>query len=125
MTPEEEEIQQLLTEIELKKNAVRAQFTKNERKSIIEMVIAFFQLIAVIVLLNYKPCLQYLNCRSPSSYHWYYSNDTFYGYWYYDWFYDVDMSRFGDVKMHNISGDDGISWHEAVDYCRAQVCSLQ
>ena len=63
MTPEEEEIQQLQTEIELKKNAIRAQFKKNERKGIIEIVIALLQLASVGALFAYFPCLQ-LGCFS-------------------------------------------------------------
>ena len=61
MTPEEEEIQQLQTEIELKKNAIRAQFKKNERKGTIEIVIALLQLASVGALFAYFPCLQ-LGC---------------------------------------------------------------
>ena len=58
MTPEEEEIQQLQTEIELKKNAIRAQFKKNERKGTIEILIALLQLVSVGALFAYFPCLQ-------------------------------------------------------------------
>ena len=121
MTPEEEEIYQLRTEIELKRNAVRAQFTKNERKSIIEIIVVLLKLVAALSLFFFKPCLQVLNCRSPSTYHYYYSNDTFFGYWFYDWFYDHDLGRFGDVTFYDVPTGDSLSWYGAKKFCSEKV----
>ena len=54
----EEEIQQLQTEIEQKKNSIRAQFKKNERKGAIEILIALLQLASIGALFSTFPSLQ-------------------------------------------------------------------
>ena len=64
MTPEEEEIQQLLNEFDQQKTAIRKQIAGNERKSIVELTIALFQIIAVAVLFIDTQSLAKLNCRS-------------------------------------------------------------
>merc|ERR1712123_323701 len=72
MTPEEEEIQQLLSEFDQQKIAIRKQIAGNECKSIVELAIALFQIIAVAVLFIDTQSLEKLNCHS---------NAMFYGDW--------------------------------------------
>ena len=72
MTPEEEEIQQLLNEFDQQKIAIRKQIAGNEHRSIVELAIALLQIIAVAVLLIDTHSLDKLNCHS---------NAMFYGDW--------------------------------------------
>ena len=124
MTPEEEAIYQLRTEIDLKKNAIRAQFTKNERKSIIEIIVVLLKLVGAVSLFFFKPCLQVLDCHSPLWTSNQYLNGTFFGYWFYDWFYDHDLGRFGDVTFYDVPNrmnGDKLSWYGAKQFCSEKV----
>ena len=72
MTPEEKEIKQLLNEFDQQKIAIRKQIAGNERKSIVELAFALFQIIAVAMLFINTQSLDKLKCHS---------NAMFYGDW--------------------------------------------